>query len=365
MAVAVVTILCVILVVVGGMTLSQGILTSADTTAISVNSISVRQGDIMRTGVATFHAAELAWGEYLRVTVKNSGQTRLASFDKWDVIVSYVDNTGKTYSSWLKNTTNLPGSNQWQEARIGLEGPKEFFEPGILNPGEEMVILICLDPTPAPGTEGMVSVTTPNGVENSLPFAVPSHPVFTPESEGVTINATRYYELVEASPADSQGTTMGTQFAPGDTGRKILSDIGLSGRPARYVYPLIGINSIPAATWTAYYHCYVAGDEGFPASDNDTCFNMDIIVRQADGAVRSVIASGAASASFSKDAAGTWVTISGTYDFPGYTVIDPDDYLEIDYYGQTALSPGSAPGYLQLSIDDSGLAATDQTRIES
>ncbi|MGD1119135.1 MAG: hypothetical protein ABR886_06565 [Dehalococcoidales bacterium] len=365
MAVAVVTILCIILVVVGGMTLSQGILTSADTSAISVNSISVRQGDIMRTGVATIRAAELAWGDYLRVTVKNCGQTRLASFDKWDIIVSYADNSNKTYSSWLKNTADRPGSNQWQEARIGLEGPTEFFEPGILNPAEEMVILARLDPPPAPGTEGVVSVTTPNGVESSLPFAVPGRAFFTPESEGVTINAIRYYELVEASPADRPGTTLGTQFAPGETGRKILSDLDQSGRSARYVYPLIGINSIPAATWTAYYHCYVAGDGGFPASDNETCFNMDIIVRQADGAARAVIATGAASVYFNKDAAGTWVTISGSYDFPGYIVIDPNDYLEIDYYGQTTQGPDSAPGYLQLSIDNSGLAATDQTRIES
>lgn len=365
MAEAIVTIVCIAMIVVACMTLSQGIMTSADTTALSVNTISVRQGDIMRTGIVTVRATELVWGNYLRVTVKNSGQTKLASFDRWDVIVSYQDSTNQTYSTWLKNVDTPPGSNQWQEARIGLEGPVEFFEPGILNPSEEMVVLARLAPPPEAGSSGVVTVTTPNGVESSMSFTAAGAGRFTPESEDVTINATRYYELVEAAPADGPATTMGTEFAPGETGRKILNNLSDSNRPARYIYPLIGINAIPAATWTAFYHGYVPGDGGFPASDNDTCFDMDILVRQADGAVREVIASGAAPAFFNPGGAGSWVTISGTYDFPGYTVVDPNDYLEIDYYGETVSGPGSAPGYMQLSIDNSGLPAEDQTRIES
>jgi hypothetical protein len=319
----------------------------------------------MRTSLDTIRAAELAWGNYLRVTVKNNGQTKLASFDKWDVIVSYLDGVGGAYSQWLLNTDALPGDNQWQKARIGLDGPTEYFEPGILNPSEEMVILARLNPLPGASTSGVVSLATPNGVENSLSFTNPGYARFTPQSEDVNINTTRYYELVEAAPADGAVNTLSVQFAPDEKGQKMLYNIDQPGRPAKYIYPLIGINEIPAAKWTAYYRCYVSGDAGFPREDNDVCFNMNILVRKADGTLRATIATGAASAFINKGAEGAWMTISGNYTFPGYTVVDGNDYLEIDYYGQTTLGPDSAVGYMQLSIDNNSLAVADQTRIES
>src|SRR4030042_3422021 len=136
MAAAIVTIICIAMIVVGGMTLSQGILTSVDSAAISVEAISVREGEIMRTNLEVLRAAQLSWGDYLRVTVKNSVQIKLASYDKWDFIVSYEAGGGTIYSTWLPYTASPPGNNEWQKVRIGLNGPVEYFEPGILNPAE-------------------------------------------------------------------------------------------------------------------------------------------------------------------------------------------------------------------------------------
>ena len=99
MATAVVSIICIALIVLGGMTMSQGILTSADTAALSVEEISAREGAIMRTEVDTLRAAHLSWADLLRVTVDNSGQTKLASFDKWDFIVHYYDSGGTYYTN--------------------------------------------------------------------------------------------------------------------------------------------------------------------------------------------------------------------------------------------------------------------------
>jgi len=365
MAVAIVSIICIAMIVVGGMTLSQGVLTSADSAALSVDSISVREGDMMRTSLDTFRAAWLSWADYLRVTVKNSGQTKLANFDKWDVIVSYTDNQGESYSKWLPYTSSLPGDNKWQKARIGLNGPTEYFEPGILNPSEEMVILARLNPPPGASSDGIISLTTPNGVQNSLSFSNPGYARFTPQSEDVTINATKYYELVEAAPADGAAITSQADFSTNESARKILYNVDQPSRAAKYIYPLIGIIEIPAATWTAYYRCYIFGGGEFPRADNDVCFNMDILVRKADGSLRATIATEAASAFINKGEEGVWMTISGNYTFPGYTVVNGHDYLEIDYYGQTIQGPDSAPGYLQLSIDNNTLAESDQTRIKS
>jgi archaellum component FlaF (FlaF/FlaG flagellin family) len=365
MAVAIVTIICIAMIVAGGMTLSQGILTSADTAAISTDKISVREGEIMRTDLETVRAAQLSWADYLRVTVINNGQTKLSSFDKWDVIVSYIDSGGTLYSKWLPYTTSLPVDNEWQKARIGLNGPVEFFEPGILNPSEEMVALIHLDPTLGDATSGDVSIATPNGVYNSIPVFNLGYTRLTAQSENITIANTKYYELVEAAPADGAAIISRTEFSTNESARKLLYNADQPTRPAKHIYPFIGISEIPAATWTVYYRGFVAGGGGFPYIDNDVRFNIDIVIRKADGSLRATIATAVASAWVEPEAEGAWMTFSATYDFPGYTVVDENDYLEIDYYGQTSSGPNSESGYMQLSIDDNTLPESEQTRIEA
>jgi hypothetical protein len=365
MAAVVVAIVCIAMIVVGGMTLSQGILTSADAAAISAEAISVREGEMMRTDLDIVRAAQLSWADYLRVTVKNKGQTKLASFDKWDAIVSYLDSANASHSTWLPYTAILPGDNEWQKTRIGLDGPTEFFEPGILNPDEEMVILAHLNPPPKAGSSGDVSLATPNGVYSSMSFSSLGYTRLTAQSENITIAGTKYYELVEAAPADDAAITSRADFSTNESARKMLYNVDQPARPAKHIYPLIGISQIPKATWTVYYRCYVWGGGGFPQINDDVCFNIDILIRQADGSLRAIIAEGDAPAWVDIGEEGTWMTLSATYAFPGYAVVDGNDYLEIDFYGQTNLGPGGDSGYLQLSIDDNSLPVSEQTRIEA
>ena len=365
MATAVVTIICIALIVLGGMTMSQGILTSADTAALSVEEISAREGNIMRTEVDTLRAADLSWADLLRVTVDNSGQTKLASFDKWDFIVHYQDDSGTYYTKWLPYTEGALGNNQWRKARIGLNGPTEYFEPGILNPEEDLVILAKLSPLPGNATTGEIIVATPNGIEDLISFSSLGYTLLTPHSEDTTIAGTHYYELAEAAPADGPAMNLRAEFNKNEGGRKILSNINQPSRLAKQVFPLIGISQIPAATWTVYYHCYTWGGGSFPRKDGDVRFNLDILVRKADGTLRTTLATVVAEAYINKDEEGIWLTKNATYAFPGYTVVDENDYLEIDYYGQTGLGPSGDLGYMQLLIDDSILAGDDQTRIKA
>lgn len=362
MAAAIVTIICIAMIVVGGMTLSQGILTSADAAAISTDKISVREGEIMRTDLETVRAAQLSWADYLRVTVINNGQTRLSNFDKWDVIVSYIDSGGTLYSKWLPYTTSLPVDNEWQKARIGLNGPIEFFEPGILNPSEEMVALIHLDPPPGDATSGDVSIATPNGVYNSIPVFNLGYTRLTAQSENITIANTKYYELVEAAPADGAAIIFKAEYQ-GDDGTKPLLNTAQSNRPAKFIYPLVGISTIPAQTWTVYYRVCVEGTGEFKEG---VTFKINILIRKANGDVRDTIDSGVARALVTeKD---TWVTANATYVFnknEPYYVVDGNDYLEIDYYVETTRKPTGQGGYVELSIDDNTLPILEQTRIEA
>lgn len=364
MATIIVSIICIAMIIVGGMTLSQGILTSADSAALSVEDISIREGELNRTSLENLRATQLSWADFLRVTVQNTGQTKLASFDKWDVIVHYFDDSGTYYTKWLPYTEETPGADKWQVARIGLNGPTEFFEPSILNPSEELVILANINPLSGNATVGDITVSTANGVYDSISFSNPGYTLLTPHSESTIIASTEYYEIAEATSADGPLLTYRQDYVRDVGGRKLLFKEDDPARDARHVFPLVGITDIPAANWTAYYRCFISGGGGFPRTDGDVSLSIDVIIRQADGTVRTTIGTDVAKAYINTGEEDIWLIKNATYAFPGYTVIDENDYLEIDYYIQSVLGPDNDTGYLQLSIDNDTLDAADQTRIE-
>ncbi len=172
---AVVSIMCIALIVVGGMTMSQGFISSADTVTLGVEALSVRDGEINRTELTLLTTALSANRKTLEVALRNSGQVKLASFDRWDVIVQYYD-SGASYVKWLPYVTEIVGDDQWTKQGIYLHAENqtpEVFEPGILNPGEEMVIEAELNPRVGKETTNDVIISTPNGVLASISFTVP------------------------------------------------------------------------------------------------------------------------------------------------------------------------------------------------
>lgn len=120
MATAIVSIMCIVLIVLGGMTMSQGILTSADKAALGVDKISATEGTILRTKVHTLRATHLSWADLLRVTVDNCGQTKLANFDKWDFIVHYYDSSDGYHAKLGKDDGDmLLSANEKYQVTIG------------------------------------------------------------------------------------------------------------------------------------------------------------------------------------------------------------------------------------------------------
>ncbi len=173
MAIAVVSIICIALIVVGGMTMSQGFLSSAESTGLGVAAIGVRDGEIMRTELTPLTADVGQGGQTLEVALRNSGQVKLARFSKWDVIVEYYGQGGAYRVAWLPYVDGTPGNNEWTVNGIYLSAENltaEVFEPGILSPGEEMVIDAQLSPSVKNNTSGDVVISTPNGVPASISF---------------------------------------------------------------------------------------------------------------------------------------------------------------------------------------------------
>ncbi|MGD0494470.1 MAG: hypothetical protein ABSB28_00345 [Candidatus Bathyarchaeia archaeon] len=84
--------------------------------------------------------------------------------------------------------------------------------------------------------------------------------------------------------------------------------------------------------------------------------NVDILIKASNGTVRQTVAQYVANSS---NLAGSWSTLSGTYSWSNYTVVNQTDYLEIDYYVDVT-SAGGGTAYLR--IDDATLALSNQTR---
>jgi len=158
--------------------------------------------------------------------------------------------------------------------------------------------------------------------------------------ETILIGGVSYYQL-KINSADSTRLTLSQSAST--TGRKLLD---------RSVYSLIGIAMIPANTWTIYYRAYKTGPLTVAHCD------IDVLIRKADGTVRTVIATDIANSS----SLGTsWSTVSATYSWNNYIVEDETDFLEVDYYAHVTTSQSNRRVYLR--IDDSTLPLTSQTRI--
>lgn len=146
----------------------------------------VRQEEILerdRTDLEIIRAETQSSGSIVRVTVRNSGQVKLADFDRWDVVVQYYsdppfEEIPDTYRDiyhieWLPYVEGNPNDLQWTVSGIYVDAATmrpEVFEPGILNPDEEMVIQARVEPTVAMTTTNLITINTLNGINASAHF---------------------------------------------------------------------------------------------------------------------------------------------------------------------------------------------------
>jgi hypothetical protein len=171
METAFVSMICVVLIVIGGMTMSRGFLSSMDSTSANIDSISQRNEEIMRTNVQVLDAAQTS-GNMLEVTLQNTGQVKLADFSQWDVIVHHMDNSSIFHVTWMPYNSQTLEENEWNVQGIyTLNDDPEVFEPGIFNPDEKMIIQAEITPDVKTGSTNQVLITTPNGVTVSKSFS--------------------------------------------------------------------------------------------------------------------------------------------------------------------------------------------------
>ncbi|MCJ7605555.1 MAG: flagellin [Dehalococcoidales bacterium] len=168
----VIVILCIALAVFGVMTLGQGFMTATDIAALSVEDITVSKGESARTGISIIDGRSTGITT-VELVMENAGQVKMASFDKWDMIVEYYDNDYVAYSKWLPYTDGTLNDNEWLISGLFLDASAntpEAFEPNVLNPEEEMRLIIELNPPPRAGSTVITTVITPNGIADSYSF---------------------------------------------------------------------------------------------------------------------------------------------------------------------------------------------------
>ena len=116
--------------------------------------------DRARTAVTPISAVANDTGNYVQVILQNIGTTRQANFAAWDVILNYTDVNGAQQTQWYTY------SSQWNAQIYQSISPSqlEVIEPGILNPGEYLVIHVNTTPAVGVGTTNLATITAPNGV---------------------------------------------------------------------------------------------------------------------------------------------------------------------------------------------------------
>ena len=173
METAIISVICIGLIAFGGMTMARGFMTTVDASTSNLQQAGQRDQDILNTQI-TAESANISTQPdgrgLLEITVKNTGQTKIADFENWDVIVQYYDASSTYHVEWLPYS-GTADTYQWEVTWIHLNGGPEVVDPGVLNPGEEMLISTYLDPNVGAGTTNMAVLSTPSGVTASTYFS--------------------------------------------------------------------------------------------------------------------------------------------------------------------------------------------------
>ena len=173
METAIVSIICIALVIFGGMTMSHGFMTSVDASTAGLQQIGNKIETMLRTELTpvSTNLTLVSGPSPLEIVLENTGQTKMADYEKWDVIVQYYDGSGTYHVEWLPYSVTGGATNEWAVGWIHLNGQPEKFDPTVLNPGEQIMIATQLDPAVGAGTTNMVVISTPSGITSSTYFS--------------------------------------------------------------------------------------------------------------------------------------------------------------------------------------------------
>ena len=160
METALISLVCFAIIILGTLTTIMTSFNAASTVSGSLKEMEEQAADIRRTEISAVPPTNYEGGD-IYLTVNNEGQTNLAQFSKWDIIVQY-ENGMTNYINYTTN--NPPGNNEWTVEAIYVGNDPEIWNPNILNPDERVMVIVNIDPDVSTGDRIAITVATPNGV---------------------------------------------------------------------------------------------------------------------------------------------------------------------------------------------------------
>ena len=154
------------------LSIAYDFLSSQETTTDSWREMEERLGDRTRTDLSPLRAETDVAGDIVEVTLRNDGSTKLSDFDQWDVIVQYHATGLGYWVDWVPYN-EIAEARWWRVEGIYRDasaGIPEAFDPGIVNPGEQVVVQIWLSPSVADDSTNLATIVTPNGITASTVF---------------------------------------------------------------------------------------------------------------------------------------------------------------------------------------------------
>jgi len=224
------------------------------------------------------------------------------------------------------------------------------------SPGSKAVTVTLSGLSKACG--GSVSYT---GVDQSSPIDNHQAVLYGGTTPSISLTTTLATDWIFSNLAISgtatvtgHGSGQGHRFYEVGTGGGGSSRAGVDGDDKPTTAPGLHVMSWNTSFWVEAAVQAVAFKPAPPPVGH---VDVDISILKSDGTVRATIASNAAN---SVGLTLTPTTLSGTYSWATYTVVNQTDYLEIDYYVEVASGTAGVSAYLR--IDDSLLPTADQTR---
>ncbi len=159
---AIVSLICITLILVGTVMMTMSSFSSLDMVSNSWKQMENQAHEINQTDIKGIDSSvsDGYGGSRVEITIRNEGGVSLGDFGHWDVIIQYEEGIVE----WLSYNSG------WTLGGIFFESRAEVFEPNILNPGEEMLLILNLDPPVTQGTINRATISTPNGVTTGVMF---------------------------------------------------------------------------------------------------------------------------------------------------------------------------------------------------
>lgn len=164
-------IITVTLILIAGLTIFDASLHAQEEVVQSWQEMEERSEAHARTMMAPISTTVGAAGEYVTVIMKNEGSEKLYDFERWDVLFQYYTDTPTYELNWYPYNAGAAGMNQWTVVGIFTDAAtsqSEVYDPGIWNPGEELVVRLELFPSIGMTTTNMMVLGTENGIAASV-----------------------------------------------------------------------------------------------------------------------------------------------------------------------------------------------------